>query len=131
MYKLDIPLDQKEAAAINRRKQNEEERQNRIFNARTRLIGVDKEALNHQVGDRNQRQQMDQQRHEAYAREMIKNDKLGVLYQERQERDVRELQKNLNDFRFQNQREDTRREWDLYRPDYLKIDKPARTSDVD
>ena len=36
MYKLDIPLDQKEAAAINRRKQNEEERQNRIFNARTR-----------------------------------------------------------------------------------------------
>ena len=38
-------------------------------------------------------QQMDQQRHDAYAREMIKNDKLGVLYQERQERDVRELQK--------------------------------------
>ena len=36
---------------------------------------------------------MDQQRHDAYAREMIKNDKLGVLYQERQERDVRELQK--------------------------------------
>jgi len=72
MYKLDIPLDQKEAAAINRRKQNEEERQNRIFNARTRLIGVDKEALNHQVNDRNKMQQMDQQRHDAYAREMIK-----------------------------------------------------------
>jgi len=131
MYKLDIPLDQKEAAAINRRKQNEEERQNRIFNARTRLIGVDKEALNHQVNDRNKMQQMDQQRHDAYAREMIKNDKLGVLYQERQERDVRELQKSLNEFRLQHQRPETRREWDMNNPEYLRIDKPARTSDDD
>ena len=70
------------------------------FNHCFRLIGVDKEALNHQVGDRNQRQQMDQQRHEAYAREMIKNDKLGVLYQERQERDVRDLQKVLKNIGF-------------------------------
>jgi len=131
MYKLDIPIDQKEAAAINQRRQNEEERKSRIFNARTRLIGVDKSALDAQVDEQNNMQSAENARNNAYAREMIKNDKLGVLYQERQERDVRELQKNLNDFRFQNQREDTRREWDLYRPDYLQIDKPARTSDVD
>jgi len=35
----------------------------------------------------------DTARGDAYAREMIKNDKLGVLYQERQDRDARELQK--------------------------------------
>ena len=40
MYKLDIPLDTKEAAAIKRRQFLEKERQNRIFNAKTRLIGV-------------------------------------------------------------------------------------------
>lgn len=37
----------------------------------------------------------------------------------------------MNDFRFQNQQQDTRREWDLNNPDYLLIDKPARTSDID
>ena len=40
MYKLDIPLDAKEAAAIKRRQHLEKERQNRIFNAKNRLIGV-------------------------------------------------------------------------------------------
>lgn len=131
MYKLDIPLDEKEAAVINQRQRNEEERKSRIFNARTRLIGVDKEALEAQVRERNGMETSEKMRGQAYAREMIKNDKLGVLYQERQDRDVRELQKSLNDFRFQNQRPDTRREWDLNNPDYLRIDKPARTSDVD
>jgi len=131
MYKLDIPLDQKEAAAISQRQRNEEERKSRIFNARTRLIGVDKQALEAQVTERNAMQTTEQTRNDAYAREMIKNDKLGVLYQERQDRDVRELQKSLNDFRLQNQRPDTRREWDLNNPEYLRIDKPARTSDVD
>lgn len=131
MYKLDIPIDQKEAAAINRRRQNEEDRKSRIFNARTRLIGVDKISLDAQLIEQNTMQSADDSRNDAYAREMIKNDKLGVLYQERQDRDARDLQKSLNDFRFQNQQQDTRREWDLNNPDYLLIDKPARTSDID
>lgn len=38
-------------------------------------------------------QSADDSRNDAYAREMIKNDKLGVLYQERQDRDARDLQK--------------------------------------
>ena len=37
MYKLDIPLDEKEAAVINQRQRNEEDRKSRIFNARTRF----------------------------------------------------------------------------------------------
>lgn len=40
MYKLDIPLDLKESAAIERRRNLERDRQNRIFNARVRTIGV-------------------------------------------------------------------------------------------
>ena len=58
-----------------------------------RLIGVDKEALDAQVTERNNMNSADTARDDAYAREMIKNDKLGVLYQERQDRDARELQK--------------------------------------
>lgn len=40
MYKLDLPLDLKEKAAIERRRRAEKERQARIFNAKYRQIGV-------------------------------------------------------------------------------------------
>lgn len=42
MYKLDLPIDLKEKAAIERRRQLEKERQSRIFNNKQRLIGVSK-----------------------------------------------------------------------------------------
>jgi hypothetical protein len=40
MYKLDLPIDIKEKAAIERRRRAEKERQGRIFNSRNRQIGV-------------------------------------------------------------------------------------------
>ena len=40
MYKLDLPVDMKESAAIERRRNREMQRQSRIFNARVRTIGV-------------------------------------------------------------------------------------------
>lgn len=40
MYKLDLPIDYKEASAIERRRHMEEQRKTRIFNAKTRTIGV-------------------------------------------------------------------------------------------
>ena len=42
MYKLDVRVDLKETAAIERRKALEQQRQGRIFNARERTIGVSK-----------------------------------------------------------------------------------------
>lgn len=40
MYKLDLAIDIKEKAAIERRRQLEKDRQERIFNNKQRLIGV-------------------------------------------------------------------------------------------
>lgn len=40
MYKLDLPVDYREAAAIERRRNMEKQRQSRIFNAKVRTIGV-------------------------------------------------------------------------------------------
>ena len=45
MYKLDIRVDAKEAAATERRRSLEGERQARIFNARERTIGVSRAAV--------------------------------------------------------------------------------------
>jgi len=131
MYKLDLPIDLKEAAAIERRRNKELERQNRIFNAKVRTIGVDVQALKEQVHDRNLQEQREHQRHEAFASDLIRNDKIAELLTRRREQDVRNLNKALNEFRDLHQQPDARREWDLNDPEAKKKDKPARVSDDD
>ena len=68
MYKLDLPVDYKEAAAIERRRNQEEQRKSRIFNARTRLIGVDAQAIEAQVKDRKQMEDMEKKRGQAFGK---------------------------------------------------------------
>ena len=65
------------------------------------------------------------------AADAIRNDKIVQLLEERQKQDVFELSRALNEFRMLHQQPDSRREFDLYDPDYLKKDKPARVSDDD
>lgn len=62
---------------------------------------------------------------------MTRNDKITILLQKRQEHDMRELNKAVNEFRQSHQQPDGRREFDLNDPDSLKKDKPARVSDDD
>ncbi|RNA36592.1 RIB43A-like with coiled-coils 2 [Brachionus plicatilis] len=131
MYKLDLPIDLKEQAAIERRRRLEKERQARIFNNKHRLIGVDKNALEQQIQDKMFMEEMERKRSEAFAHDMIRNDKISYLLDQRQEHDTRELNRALNEFRALHQQPDGRREWDLQDPDYLKKDKPARVSDED
>lgn len=131
MYKLDLPVDMKESAAIERRRNRELQRQSRIFNARVRTIGIDLNALNEQVQDRTRREVEEERRHNAFAADMTRNDKITVLLQKRQEHDMRELNKAVNEFRQSYQQAYDRREFDLNDPDSLKKDKPARVSDDD
>ena len=68
MYKLDLPVDYKEAAAIERRRNMEEQRKSRIFNAQTRLIGIDLQAVDQQIKDRHQSEFMEKKRDEAFGK---------------------------------------------------------------
>lgn len=131
MYKLDLPIDYKEAAAIERRRAQEEQRKSRIFNAKTRIIGIDQQAIDQQIKDRKQMEEFERRRSEAFASDAVRNDMIAELLQKRQEHDMRELNGALNEFRFLHQQPSQRREWDLYDPDHLKKDKPARVSDDD
>jgi len=131
MYKLDIPLDSKEAAAIKRRQHLEKERQSRIFNAKTRLIGIDKQGIEQQRNDNKVQKETEKARDEAFKRDAVRNDKIGLLLQQRQDNDVRNLNKSINDFRTRYQQPETRREFDLNDPHGLKKDQPARISDDD
>jgi len=131
MYKLDIPLERKEAAAIQRRKHLELERQGRIFNAKQRLIGVDKQGIDQQINDNKVIRETEKARNDAYMRDMVRNDNIAVLLEQREAKDVRQLNKCVNDFRVRYQQPETRREYDLYDPNSKKKDQPARISDDD
>jgi len=131
MYKLDIPLDRKEAAAIQRRKHLETERQSRIFNAKQRLIGIDKQGIDQQINDNKVMRETEKARNDAYMRDMVRNDSIAVLLEQREGKDVRKLNKCVNDFRVRYQQPETRREYDLYDPNAKKKDQPARVSDDD
>jgi len=65
------------------------------------------------------------------AADAVRSDMIAELLQKRQEHDIRELNIALNEFRMLHQQPSSRREWDLYDPDGLKKDRPARVSDDD
>ena len=56
---------------------------------------------------------------------------IAALLDKRQQHDTRQLSCAVNEFRSLHQQPTGRREWDLYDPDALKKDKPARVSDSD
>ena len=62
---------------------------------------------------------------------MIRNDKICVLLQKRQEEDLRKLSIKLNEFRKTYQTPDSSKEWDLNDPKAKNKDAPARISDDD
>lgn len=131
MYKVDLPIDCKESETIEFRRKKEQERQARIFDAKARLIGIDKQAIEEQIKDKELRNKQEKLRDEAYAADAIRNDKIACLLEKRQQRDKYEINKSLNSFRLLHQQPDTRREFDLYDPNALKNDRPARICDDD
>ncbi|XP_068808162.1 RIB43A-like with coiled-coils protein 2 [Struthio camelus] len=131
MHKLGLQRDLQEAAALERRRQRELQRQSRIFNARDRTIGVDKDALDTQIKEKKIQEATEKAQNEKLASEMKQNDKIMCMLEERQKNDIRNMNKAISEFRKNFQKPETRREFDLSDPLALKKDTPARLSDSD
>ncbi|XP_078520631.1 RIB43A-like with coiled-coils protein 2 [Lissotriton helveticus] len=131
MYKLDLPLDLKEVAAIERRRNREQQRQSRIFNAKVRTMGVDVEVLKCQVEERKLAERKEKAREESFDADRVQSDKVAQILEAEQNRFARSINKKVQEFREQVQPPETRLEFDLYDPQALKKDKPARVSDDD
>lgn len=102
------------------RSQQEMQRKERIFNERTRLIGIDKEALDQHIREKQQQTQQEKTIAETYATELrqqnaILNERLKDLAVERQR-----IQQELIDYRQQHQRKEQTREFDLNDPRYMQ-----------
>uniref|UniRef100_A0A2K5PIN7 RIB43A-like with coiled-coils protein 1 n=1 Tax=Cebus imitator TaxID=2715852 RepID=A0A2K5PIN7_CEBIM len=66
MYSINQSTDLREAAAIEAKRNREKERQNRFFNVRHRVMGVDVQALNSQVAERKRREAAEKSKEAAY-----------------------------------------------------------------
>eukprot|EP01013_Petalomonas_cantuscygni_P031448 TRINITY_DN57662_c0_g1_i1.p1 TRINITY_DN57662_c0_g1~~TRINITY_DN57662_c0_g1_i1.p1 ORF type:complete len:383 (+),score=76.30 TRINITY_DN57662_c0_g1_i1:82-1230(+) len=118
-------------AAIDRRRQLEEERKSRIFDPKLRLIGVDKQALDEQVAERSRIRQLEDDRDRFYDDQRVAMDEHAVSLQKESEkaRAIRDGQ--VEQYRATFQRKDMRREWDLSNPRRVIDDIPTRLGDDD
>ncbi|XP_019563905.3 RIB43A-like with coiled-coils protein 2 [Aedes albopictus] len=123
--------DLKEAAALERRRQYEEARKQRIFNARRRVIGIDATALEHQVKEKQEIEQDALERQRKFEEEQRRQNRF-VQQKNREQQLLRhQLDNEVNRFRALYQRPEQSRDFDLFDPDGLKKSLPARMGDDD
>lgn len=106
------------------RQKQECQRKERIFNPRTRIIGIDKHALDEDVKAKKQREVDERNEELAYAKELqnqcdVINSQLKDLKIERTQ-----LESEMNEFRLRFQQKNHTRDFDLNDPEYLKKTSP-------
>ncbi|XP_033321550.2 RIB43A-like with coiled-coils protein 2 [Megalopta genalis] len=123
--------DQKLAASIERRRQTDTERKQRIFNPRFRKIGIDKEFLDKQVEEKKQLRRLEQARESELDENLIRSSGLALLLEKQQEEERRKIHVEIEHFRRCYQRPEDRRDYDLYDPNSLKKSLPSGFGDGD
>ncbi|XP_052519594.1 RIB43A-like with coiled-coils protein 1 [Budorcas taxicolor] len=128
MYQVDLPPDPKEVAPTEARNQ-EKERQSRFFNVRTRVMGVDAEALNHQVEERKLQEATERSKKAAYGTNQVQYDLVAQMLQKEEAERARRLAKKVQNFREQRQKLKNRREFDFWDSNQLWREFPAYLGD--
>ncbi|XP_037928310.1 RIB43A-like with coiled-coils protein 2 [Teleopsis dalmanni] len=123
--------DRNEITQLRKRQQYEEERKERIFNAKQRLYGVDVPGLELQIKDKNKIKTLKREQDERFiAQEQARNDLISTYA--REEEILRKKQiLELDTFRKTYQRPEQRREFDINDPMMLKNAKNIRDGDND
>ena len=117
--------------AIATRRQLEAERLQRIKDPKSRIMGIDMDALGAQVAEKQMSTTMEKTLNLKYDEQRLQQDaQLAYLEQERL-RAERTKAQYLDQFRATEQGKDKAREYDLNDPLYKKNDLPARCSDDD
>lgn len=128
---FNFPLDEKLTASINRRRIAEEQRKQRIFNARERTIGLDVKTLNRQVEEANFMKQKQQDEEKAFYNQINLTAKYQTLLEKQHKEEIRKLNQDIDNFRLSQQKPEHRRDFDLYDPHLKKKELPPRISDDD
>ncbi|XP_068991541.1 RIB43A-like with coiled-coils protein 2 [Neodiprion pinetum] len=119
-FQLATPQDLRAAAKVEHKRQIEEARKSRIFNPRSRRIGIDKEFLDKQVEEKKQLAQLEKEKEYRMDEQLVRSSRLAMMLEKREEEEKRKINKEINTFRTVYQRPEDRRDFDLYDPDILK-----------
>ncbi|XP_016368689.1 RIB43A-like with coiled-coils protein 1 [Sinocyclocheilus rhinocerous] len=113
MYKVDLPVDESALRAVERRRAAEAERKNRIFNSRSRVIGVDLSVLHKQREENQERLEMDKQRDMAHDLLRLSLDEMAMQQKKEEEELRRELAQDMVQYRAIHQRAEDSRDADI------------------
>lgn len=116
---------------VARRRQFEADRRHRIFDAKRRMIGVDKQALDDQVLEKTQLKGLAKQLDSVHDKTAINIDKQLKLLEMEKGRIKRGMEQEAKEFSIKNLHYEARREFDLNDPNAKKKDVPARIGDDD
>jgi len=114
-----------------RRRQTDLERRARIFDAKRRMIGVDKEALDAQVAEKEDNKQSHKQDTKMADRNLAAIDKELKLIELDKQRRRRVHESGCKEYSLQNLNFESRREYDLNDPLAKRKGVPARVGDFD
>ncbi|XP_005795908.1 RIB43A-like with coiled-coils protein 2 [Xiphophorus maculatus] len=120
MFQVELPRERKARESVERRRNYEADRRERIFNDKFRTIGVDKEALDLQVIEKLRRKAELKNQEDAHDADVQQYNRAACLLQRRQEKADRSAHQARAAFWHQNQNLQSRRDFDLNDPDALK-----------
>lgn len=109
----------------------EEARMKRIFDPKTRLFGIDYEALDKQIAEKKRNEDERKRIEQIMDQQMVKNDEIALAYERKEKQERAKLLQEINSFRKVYQRFEDRREFDINDPQGIKKDIPARIHDDD
>ncbi|XP_059190702.1 RIB43A-like with coiled-coils protein 2 [Centropristis striata] len=112
MFNVDLLSDRIARTSLQRRRDRETERQERIFNDKVRTIGVDKEALKMQINEKEKQEKAAKEEQKAYDADMLHYSKVASLLHSREVKEKRAMEKAI---RLQSQQE-----FDLNDPDRFR-----------
>ncbi|XP_017576530.1 RIB43A-like with coiled-coils protein 2 [Pygocentrus nattereri] len=120
MDRVQLLSDRVAAAHLDRSRKRELQRQERIFNARARTVGIDTDALDHQVQEKRSKEEAEAKALKEHTDGLIRSDRTACVLERRQKKDGRLLEEAIVRFRQQFQQPSLRREFDLNDPELLK-----------
>lgn len=102
-----------------------------ILDPKTRKIGIDVDALRQQVEEKRELASREKTRNDAFDNQTLMQQDLIMQNMERERQLRYKMACDQDRYRNSQQRPDQCREYDIWRPDLLKVSKPARIGDYD
>ncbi|VVC32245.1 RIB43A [Cinara cedri] len=125
------PKDRAEIVKITKARLYDEERKKRIFNPTTRIIGIDKNALDKQVQEKKMLREQEQAKDQAFAHKILQDCTTSIKLDKENRTKQKEIELELLEFRKRYQTPETRREYDINDPLKCKKGQQNRIGDDD